>query len=97
MLGFIQLLFFRLVKTLIKMAGTHEPQDTDVLAYTSEIVAAHVANNTVPMADLPKLIQDVHQVLRNRPKFPPNTTSPTAFLCAFRPLDLKDTAGFHCE
>ena len=35
----------------------------DLLALTSEIVAAHVANNSVPMEDLPKLIQDVHRAL----------------------------------
>src|SRR5688572_10940860 len=35
----------------------------DLLSLTSEIVAAHVANNSVPMAELPKLIQDVHRAL----------------------------------
>ncbi|MBM3514684.1 MAG: MucR family transcriptional regulator [Alphaproteobacteria bacterium] len=41
-------------------------QDTgsaELLALTSEIVAAHVANNSVPMSELPKLIQDVHRAL----------------------------------
>lgn len=36
---------------------------SELLALTSEIVAAHVANNSVPMAELPKLIQDVHRAL----------------------------------
>jgi len=35
----------------------------DLLSLTSQIVAAHVANNTVGMGDLPKLIQDVHRAL----------------------------------
>jgi len=35
----------------------------DLLGLTSEIVAAHVANNSVAVGDLPKLIQDVHRAL----------------------------------
>jgi predicted transcriptional regulator len=35
----------------------------DLLSLTSQIVAAHVANNTVGMEELPKLIQDVHRAL----------------------------------
>ena len=42
---------------------TQEASAADLLSLTSEIVAAHVANNTVPMADLPKLIQEVHRAL----------------------------------
>jgi predicted transcriptional regulator len=40
-----------------------KPQD--VLSLTAEIVAAHVSNNTVPLADLPALIQQVFQTLSN--------------------------------
>ncbi len=36
----------------------------DVLALTAKIVAAHVSNNTVTLADLPGLIHQVHQALR---------------------------------
>jgi len=36
---------------------------TDLLGLTSEIVAAHVANNSVAVGDLPKLIHDVHRAL----------------------------------
>lgn len=36
-----------------------------LLELTSEIVAAHVANNSVAVGDLPKLIHDVHQALAN--------------------------------
>jgi predicted transcriptional regulator len=37
--------------------------DKEMLALTAEIVAAHVANNTVPVADLPQLIHDVHRAM----------------------------------
>ena len=36
-----------------------------VLNLAAEVVAAHVANNTVAAEDLPKLIQDVHRALAN--------------------------------
>jgi predicted transcriptional regulator len=35
----------------------------DILALTTEIVAAHVSNNTVSVADLPNLINQVYQSL----------------------------------
>jgi predicted transcriptional regulator len=35
----------------------------DILALTTEIVAAHVSNNTVPVGDLPHLINQVYQSL----------------------------------
>ena len=34
-----------------------------MLALAAQIVSAHVAHNTVSPADLPKLIDDVHQAL----------------------------------
>lgn len=37
----------------------------DLLALTTEIVAAHVSNNTVSVADLPQLINQVYQSLSN--------------------------------
>jgi predicted transcriptional regulator len=43
------------------MAEPAKPQD--VLSLTAEIVAAHVSNNTVQLADLPALIQQVFQTL----------------------------------
>ncbi|MBK8908026.1 MAG: MucR family transcriptional regulator [Rhodospirillales bacterium] len=36
---------------------------SEVLELTTEIVAAHVGNNPVPLADLPKLIQNVYSTL----------------------------------
>jgi predicted transcriptional regulator len=36
---------------------------TEMLELATEIVAAHVANNPVPVADLPNLIQDVYKTL----------------------------------
>lgn len=35
----------------------------DLLAFTTEIVSSHVANNTIPAADLPALIQNVYKAL----------------------------------
>ncbi|MBR0668259.1 MucR family transcriptional regulator [Roseomonas hellenica] len=45
----------------------------DLLALTAEIVAAHVANNSVTQADLPALIQNVHRTLAGlgEPPAPP--------------------------
>ncbi len=37
----------------------------DLLGLTAEIVAAHVSNNSVALADLPNLIQDVYRTLTN--------------------------------
>jgi predicted transcriptional regulator len=36
-----------------------------VLKLAAEVVSAHLANNTVPVDELPKLIQDVHRALAN--------------------------------
>lgn len=38
-------------------------KDSDLLTLTTEIVAAHVANNTVAVADLPQLINEVFRTL----------------------------------
>ena len=38
---------------------------TDLLALTTEIVAAHVSNNTVTLNDLPQLINQVYNSLAN--------------------------------
>lgn len=43
----------------------------DLLALTAEIVAAHVANNSVTQADLPALIQNVHSTLASLGEPPP--------------------------
>ena len=40
-------------------------QAGDLLALTTEIVAAHVSNNTVSVGDLPQLINQVYQSLAN--------------------------------
>jgi len=40
-------------------------QNGDLLALTTEIVAAHVSNNTVAVGDLPQLINQVYQSLAN--------------------------------
>ena len=40
-------------------------QTGDLLALTTEIVAAHVSNNTVALSDLPQLINQVYNSLAN--------------------------------
>ncbi len=45
------------------MTETPKTTDSDVLAWTSEIVSAYVTNNTVAQDDLARLIQDVHATL----------------------------------
>jgi predicted transcriptional regulator len=42
----------------------------DLLALTTEIVAAHVSNNTVAVSDLPQLINQVYQSLAGIGKVP---------------------------
>ena len=42
---------------------SENPNPSEMLELTTEIVAAHVGNNPVPLADLPKLIQDVYTTL----------------------------------
>ncbi len=42
---------------------TDQANSNDLLALTTEIVAAHVSNNTVAVADLPTLINQVYQSL----------------------------------
>ena len=46
-------------------------QSSDLLALTTEIVAAHVSNNTVPVGDLPQLINQVYNSLANIGNVPP--------------------------
>lgn len=38
---------------------------TDLVSITADIVAAYVSNNPVPVAELPKLIGDIHVALQN--------------------------------
>ncbi len=42
---------------------TDKVDNIELLALTTDIVASHVANNTVPLADLPQLIQQVYATL----------------------------------
>jgi predicted transcriptional regulator len=51
-------------------------QAGDLLALTTEIVAAHVSNNTVPVGDLAQLINQVYQSLANIGSVP--TPAPTS-------------------
>ena len=42
---------------------TDNPNISELLEFTTEIVAAHSGNNTVAPDDLPKMIQDVYKTL----------------------------------
>lgn len=42
---------------------TQKSNNLELLGYTSDIVAAHLSNNTVPANDIPQLIQQVFQSL----------------------------------
>ncbi|MFM2042699.1 MAG: transcriptional regulatory protein MucR [Pseudomonadota bacterium] len=42
-----------------------ESPSTELLSLTADIVAAHVSNNTVPVSDLPSLIEQVYRALSN--------------------------------
>jgi predicted transcriptional regulator len=42
-----------------------ETKSPDLLSLTTDIVSAHVANNTVPLAELPALIHSVYRTLAN--------------------------------
>jgi len=55
-------------------AMTDSANSNDLLALTTEIVAAHVSNNTVSVGDLPQLINQVYQSLAGIGKAPPATT-----------------------
>jgi predicted transcriptional regulator len=44
---------------------TDTEQSNELLALTTEIVAAHVSNNTVTLGDLPQLINQVYRSLAN--------------------------------
>ncbi len=61
---------------------TDKPSPADVLELTKEVVAAHVGNNRVPLADLPQLINDVYRTLSsiggeaNEPERPRPAVSP---------------------
>lgn len=47
--------------------------DSTLITLTADIVAAHVTNNSVAVADLPYLIQNVHGALSNLGKSEPAT------------------------
>jgi predicted transcriptional regulator len=42
---------------------TDQSNPNELLGLTTQIVAAHVANNSVPVVDLPQLIQEVYRTL----------------------------------
>ena len=48
-----------------KFTMTEQAKPSELLALTTNIVAAHVSNNSVALADLPRLIREVHDTLAN--------------------------------
>ena len=42
---------------------SEQAKPSDLLALTTNIVSAHVANNSVALTDLPRLIREVHETL----------------------------------
>jgi predicted transcriptional regulator len=42
---------------------SEQAKQSELLTLTTNIVAAHVSNNSVPVTDLPTIIQDVYQTL----------------------------------
>ena len=44
---------------------SYQENQIELLELTTEIVAAHVSNNVLPVSDLPQLIQDVYKTLAN--------------------------------
>ncbi len=42
---------------------TEQAKPSELLALTTNVVAAHVSNNSVAVADLPRLIREVHDAL----------------------------------
>ncbi len=50
--------------------------EANLLEVTSRIVTAHVSNNTVAPADLPRLINSVHQALTNLGEETPSPAAP---------------------
>jgi predicted transcriptional regulator len=44
---------------------TEQAESNEILALTTNIVAAHVSNNSVAVADLPQLIREVHDSLNS--------------------------------
>lgn len=44
---------------------TDQPTKLELLELTSDIVSAHLSNNTVSMSDVPQMIEDVYRTLGN--------------------------------
>ena len=45
--------------------GVTALKNDELLALTADIVVSHLSNNSVPVSELPKLIEDVYQALRS--------------------------------
>ena len=56
---------------------TEQSNSNELLELTTEIVAAHVSNNTVAVSDLPNIIQEVYKTLSNVGSQQPGQERPT--------------------
>ena len=52
-----------------------QPRSSELMALTTDIVASHVSNNTVAVADLPSLIQQVYAALSGLGNAPAGSAS----------------------
>ena len=55
---------------------TEKPNASDLIELTTEIVAAHVGNNTIAPSDIPALINEVYNALSNVGAVPQQTQRP---------------------
>ena len=51
-----------------------EAKRNGVLSMVTQIVSAHLSNNTVPVGDIPRLIHEVYSALTGLGQIPPKTT-----------------------
>ena len=64
---------------------SEESLNAELLSLTAEIVSAHVSNNSVGIADLPMLIEQVHSTLANLGKEPEKTPPSVVAVGEHRP------------
>ncbi|MBR0664732.1 MucR family transcriptional regulator [Roseomonas hellenica] len=72
----------------------HRP---DILALTAEIVAAHVAHNTVARADLPALIQNLHGAFASLGALTVSSSGGELRRWNFWPLRVPLNRGVRCQ
>ena len=51
------------IDTISDEVGTGSTQETDILVYVADIVAAFVSQNSIPLEQIPDVVRSVHQTL----------------------------------